>query len=87
MSEVKGKLITCNRCDETLFLKFLEHVDMDGGFSQGYNKYEDLPEDWLYESELGHLCPNCARDFRMFVTSFMGGKVPQKWKYITPEEG
>lgn len=80
MSEIKGKLVTCDRCGTTLFLKHVSHVDMDGGLSRGYEKYEDLPDEWLFETEFGHLCPVCTYDFRYFISGFMNGKVPQKWK-------
>jgi hypothetical protein len=80
MGEVKGKRVTCDRCGTETFLKFVTHVEMDGGFSPGYDKYEALPDDWLYESEFGHLCPVCAREFIYFIDNFMNGKVPDKWK-------
>ena len=80
MSEIKGKLVTCNRCGTETFLKFVEHRDMDGGFSPGYDVYENLPDEWLHETEFGHLCPACAREFRYFIDNFMYGKVAPKWK-------
>ena len=39
MSEVKGKLVTCNRCGKTHFEKFIENVSADGGYSS-YDRYE-----------------------------------------------
>lgn len=47
------------------------------------DKYEDLPKEWLHESEFGHLCPDCALQFRLFMTTFFDGKLEYlaaKWK-------
>ena len=78
MSEVKGKLVTCNRCGKTHFKKFIENVSADGGYSS-YDRYEELPSEWLYETQFGHLCDTCANEFRYWITSFMNGKVAPAW--------
>ena len=83
MSSTKGKLLTCNRCGNTVFLKFLEKVDMDGGFSPSYDKYENKPKEWMWNSEIGDLCPKCAREFQLFILRFMHGdstKIAPSWK-------
>lgn len=89
MSEVKGKLVTCNRCGNTHFLKFVEETSIDGGYSS-YDHYEELPEEWLYATQFGHLCENCAKEFRDWITRFMNGKVASIWNDPTytpyPEE-
>lgn len=79
MSEEKGKLVTYNRCGTTYFRKFIATENLDGGYTP-LEKYEDLPDGWLYENQFGHLCPDCAGDFRSFVTSFMSGNVAPSWK-------
>lgn len=79
MSEEKGKLVTCNRCGTTHFRKYISTERLDGGYSTS-EKYEELPEGWLFEIQIGHLCPVCAGDFRSFITSFMNGNVGASWK-------
>ena len=85
MAENTGKQLTCDRCGDTIFLKRLERVVVDGGYDS-YDKYEDAPKKWLYDSHFGHLCPSCADQFRYFVTIFMDDNVAPGWKYIPEEE-
>lgn len=56
MSEVNGKMLTCDRCGDTVFLKEGEYL------------YEKAPEGWAYHNEPalvgawgGHLCPYCEK--------------------------
>lgn len=70
MSEQRGKLLTCDRCGETVFLKELKATekDTDGGFTR-WNEYEheDPPEGWSYKyfgdlrSNGYNLCPECSQ--------------------------
>lgn len=69
MSEVKGKLVSCDRCGKEHFLKLIGTKDLDGGYSR-YDEFEDLPEDWLFLSQIGSLCPHCAGLFRAFIHKF-----------------
>lgn len=71
MSEIKGKLVTCDRCHHTIFLKYLRRNELDGGFSPGYDKYEDLPDEWGYECKIGHLCPRCNNEFKDIIGKFV----------------
>ena len=77
--EQRGKMIRCKRDDNFVFLKYLGEKDLDGGFSR-YDNFEKLPEDWLYENEFGYLCPECAREFKTFMTNFFNGEVAPCWK-------
>lgn len=86
MSGVKGIMYSCCRCDEKIFLKYIGKGETDGGYTT-WDKYEELPDDWLYETEFGHLCPKCARGFREFVTRYFDGKVPPKWRAEASGEG
>ena len=79
MAEVKGKMITCNRDSNFVFLKRLVDGDTDGGFTK-YERYEDLPSDWMFATQFGYLCPKCAREFRTFMTTFFNGNVVSYWK-------
>jgi hypothetical protein len=84
--EVKGKMIHCTRCDNTTFLKYIRTEDRDGGFSSSYDVYEKLPEEWLYETEFGYLCPICAAKFKSFMTEFLGDKTIVKWRLPKTED-
>jgi len=69
--EAEGKLVTCNRCGATTFLKFLGDVDTDGGYSS-YRKHEELPEGWIYGTfpKYVHLCPACHKLVDDFYEDF-----------------
>lgn len=59
MSEVEGKLLTCDVCGETVFLKYVGDGESDGGFTRR-RKYEDRPEGWGMFDVYGMLCPSCS---------------------------
>lgn len=72
MASQRGKMITCDRCGESIFLKELEvkEKDMDGGFTRWNEyKYEELPDGWanvLFDVGFGSnkvLCPECMSIF------------------------
>lgn len=62
MSEVEGKLLTCDLCGEAVFLKYLETKQYDGGFTKE-RRYEDRPDGWQtwHVANVIHstLCPSC----------------------------
>ena len=64
----EGKLITCDRCGRSIFLKRLER-----------DRFESMPDTWLYEALIGYLCDDCAYLFRKWVTEFMDGRVAPIW--------
>lgn len=69
---VKGMLIECTRCGKTHFLERLEDGVTDGGYTK-YEKYQPEPKDWLWSSEFGYLCSECAPEFRTLITTFFKG--------------
>lgn len=77
--EIRGIMSFCSRCDTAVFRKYIGQGEMDGGFTK-WDKYEDLPDGWLYETEFGYLCPECARKFKAFMTDFLDTKVVPKWR-------
>ena len=80
MSEVKGKLVCCDRCGREIFLKYLGKGDADGGYTT-WDIFEKLPENWLYMTECGTLCYRCAGIFRSFIHNFMdGNSVAPSWE-------
>lgn len=86
MSSKLGRLVTCDRCGETVFLKYLRSESRDGGFSPSANIYEDLPRNWLDISYFGNLCPSCASILKNMVAEYMGGddKLPHVFKNYNP---
>lgn len=80
MSEQRGKLVTCDRCGESIFVKELkaEEKDRDGGFTR-WNEYtyEELPSGWDtvcfgYNFKGGMLCPKCVAIFELAREEFWG---------------
>lgn len=78
MSEKKGKMVTCCRCDNFIFLEYLGKGQADGGYTT-WDKYEDLPDTWLEDSRFGHLCPDCAEEFRLWANEFFNGQQAYVW--------
>ena len=72
MSKVKGELLTCDRCGETIFLKYLEKGYADGGYTT-WDKYENA-EGWGYEVHY-NLCPKCMEEYKEMINDFFGKKV------------
>lgn len=73
MAEVKGKLLTCDRCQKTWFLKYLGDTELDGGFTQIAN-FEDDPEWQSHATVQGKyvtLCPACAEEWKRIGIDFM----------------
>ena len=69
MSNQRGKLITCDRCGKTVFLKELsaKERDTDGGYTRWNEyKYENPQEGWTnqyfgdYKTNYD-LCPACTK--------------------------
>ena len=80
MPRVKGEMVSCCRCPTTIFLKYLGKSDMDGGYSS-YEKYEELPKEWMHESQFGYLCPKCSKEFQTFCRDFFPDPVAPAWQW------
>lgn len=73
MASQRGKMVSCDRCGESIFIKELEakENETDGGFTRWNEyKYEDLPEGWGAVAfgkgwgGVSHtLCPRCSELF------------------------
>lgn len=81
MSSQRGKLITCDRCGESVFVKELDvkEKETDGGFIRWNEyKYEDIPEEgWAdvyfgveYTASIYTLCSTCMHLFDFTKTRF-----------------
>jgi ribosomal protein S27AE len=71
MSTQTGKLVTCDRCGATVFLKRTGEGEADGGYTK-WDKFDKLPEGWGYEKHKD-LCPACNAVFEAFINAFMAG--------------
>ncbi|MBR3226365.1 MAG: hypothetical protein IKF78_13680 [Atopobiaceae bacterium] len=62
MAETEGKLLTCDLCGKTVFLKYVGDSEADGGFTR-VRRYEDRPDGWQtwHATDVIHstLCPSC----------------------------
>ena len=75
-----GMMETCDRCERTIFLKYIGRVETDGGYTS-WDKFENLPIDWLKQNGVGILCPDCTKEFKRVMTEFYGrDKVPKAWE-------
>ena len=81
MGSQRGKLITCDRCGESIFLKELEvnEKETDGGFTRWNEyKYENIPEGWknvnfgLLFNPGYMLCQHCHELFDKYRMMFFG---------------
>lgn len=79
MRGTKGLLITCAKCNTELFLKLIGTNEADGGYTK-WDKFEEVPEEWLHETAFGYLCPKCSNEFKRLMTEFLGDNTPSKWK-------
>lgn len=70
MAEQKGKLVTCDRCGETIFLKTTGEGELDGGFTR-WNKFEPIPQGREHHCEVGLICPDCNAKYKALVSTFM----------------
>lgn len=74
MAQEKGKMLTCNRCGKSVFLKFLGMEPRE--WSQPVEKYEDAPTGWAAAVSLGDkidLCPDCTSEWVALQKKFMEG--------------
>lgn len=69
MSEVNGKLVTCDRCGKSIFIKCTGEKELDGGYTR-YNTFESLPEGWDWHTEVNRLCPTCNEEWNKLVDAF-----------------
>lgn len=61
MAETEGKLLTCDVCGRTVFLKYVKTEEYDGGFTK-VCRYEDKPDGWgsMLLWKYRTLCPSCV---------------------------
>ena len=75
MGEAIGKLITCDRCKTSCFLKYTGEFEADGGYTRS-SKYEAAPDGWgWHKDNIGHLCPKCNAEYENLIIQFMSKTV------------
>lgn len=62
MSEVEGKVLTCDVCGESVFLKYVMERKADGGYTS-WREYEKPPAGWNTSDArtVRHTCPACSK--------------------------
>ena len=70
MSEVNGKLCTCDRCGLQIFLRTTGDGEADGGRTR-WNKSEPYPPNWASHLDTGRLCPTCERAYQHLLADFL----------------
>ena len=75
MAEIEGKLLTCDLCGATVFLKYVETKVYDGGFTH-VRTFEKKPDGWQtwYVSNVisSMLCPSCNERMREALLACIG---------------
>ena len=72
MAEFCGKMVICDRCGKSIFLKTTGEGETDGGYTR-WNNFEPLPNDWGYSRDcenIARLCPTCNREYREVIQRF-----------------
>lgn len=79
MAKVNGRIYSCDRCGDKIFVKAISEKEMDGGFTR-YNTFEDMPDGWGYDCRVGmDLCPECKKELDSIITLYKdGNKNPLK---------
>lgn len=77
MAEVKGIIVTCDRCPETTIRKYLGEGELDGGYTK-LDKYEPMPEGWtshywlnLVKNGTVIFCPKCTEKMKTILNAFI----------------
>ena len=68
MSVTIGKMMTCDRCKKTTFVKAIKEREMDGGYTR-WTEFEKA-EGWTHESFIGDLCPECSHEYDCLKEEF-----------------
>lgn len=66
--KANGKMITCDRCGQTVFCKTTGEGERDGGYTR-WNTFEEA-EGWTYEYKIGDLCPQCTEEYKKLIEEF-----------------
>lgn len=75
MTAIEGKMLTCDVCGKSIFLKFVGEKETDGGYTK-WREYENA-EGWssVYVGKigLGNVCPKCFELIEKSLTEIING--------------
>ncbi len=70
MPKINGRMLICERCGASVFVKALEPEVLDGGFTK-VDRFEKA-DGWKTPIDLGELlCPECNEKWKSIVDEFM----------------
>jgi len=74
MSVTEGKLLTCDMCGKSVFLKFVGEKEADGGYTK-WREYEKS-DGWIMNVHvgniwLGNVCPECGELLQKSLTEII----------------
>ena len=73
MAKVNGRIYSCDRCGDQIFVKVVGEREMDGGFTR-YNTFEEMPEGWGYDRCVEmDLCPKCKQELDSLIALYKDG--------------
>lgn len=92
MAEINGKMLICDICGKSIFLKHTgtHHEAQYGGFGS-YEEYEKPPEGWDYSpivfDGVKNVCPNCSAPLNEFDKKLKEEvrAVEEKWHNMMKE--
>lgn len=74
MSAIEGKMLTCDVCGKSIFLKFVGEREADGGYTK-WREYENA-DGWssihVGKISLGNVCPKCFERIEKSLTEIIG---------------
>lgn len=75
MSTTEGKLLTCDVCGKSIFLRFVGEKQADGGYTK-WREYENA-DGWtsihMGEIRLQNVCPECGELLRKSLSETIDG--------------
>lgn len=76
MSATEGKLLTCDVCGKSTFLRFVGEKEADGGYTR-WREYEKS-DGWIMNVHVGdiwlkNVCPECGELLRKSLSETIDG--------------
>lgn len=73
MTAIEGKMLTCDVCGKSIFLRFIGEREADGGYTK-WREYENA-DGWtsihVGEISLGNVCPKCGELLQNAMTEII----------------
>lgn len=68
-----GMRVTCQHCHKQVFRAQTGYNSLDAMSANRhsfFDEFEPMPEGWKVKPELGWCCPNCVKEFELFLKKF-----------------